>query len=108
MYLSPVIAEIIDDPIEDESIEILVRVPPDSDSNTKTGVESYVEEMDGSIEAELEFSTLQVALPQQAIEGLAEINGIESIETTGVLDIDLNGAGEDVIIPDASGDESGG
>ncbi|WP_181685380.1 hypothetical protein [Halorhabdus salina] len=91
MYVSPAVRSIRDEPLEGESVTLLVRAAGDVDE-----IRDRIEDADGTIEDSLEFETLAVAIPQTDVGAICELDGIESIETDRTLTIDADGAGEDV------------
>lgn len=91
MYVSPAVRSIREHPLEDESISLLVRAADDIDE-----LRERVEAAGGTVEDELEFETLAVSVQQTDVGTIAELAGIESIETDRTLTMDADGAGEDV------------
>ena len=73
MYVSPAVRSIREDPVAGESVTLLVEAADDADA-----LAAAIEEV-GTVEAELQFDTLRVA-----------------VETANTLVTDPDGAGEDV------------
>lgn len=95
MYVSPAVRSIVDDPLEDESITLLVEVADDYEP----GVESVAERIDalgGRVEDRRRFGTLVVSISQVDVEGVCELAGLAVVETDNAVTIDPDGAGEDV------------
>ena len=95
MYVSPAVRTIVDDPLEDESVTLLVEV----DDDYEPGVDSVakrVETLGGSVEDRCRFGTLVVSISQTAVGELCELDGLAVVETDNAVTIDPDGAGEDV------------
>ncbi|MDG5776086.1 hypothetical protein QA599_06515 [Haloarculaceae archaeon H-GB1-1] len=96
MYLSHPVRRIRDDPIEGESVTLLLDV--DEDATSLSAVASAVEEF-ATVDREREFGTLEVSLPQERVGDLCALDGIDAIETAATIEMDPDGAGEDVEFP---------
>lgn len=95
MYLSPAVRSIVDDPIEGESVTLLVEVDDEYDPGVDT-VADRIEDLGGTVEDRRRFGTLVVSIPQQLIAALCELDGLAVVETDNAVTIDSDGAGEDV------------
>lgn len=93
MYLSPVVRTIRDDPIEGEPVTLLLEVDDDASMDE---VAAAAETAGATFEAELEFRTLKVTVPQERVGEVCDVDGIAMIETAKTLELDPGGAGEDV------------
>ncbi|WP_415378952.1 hypothetical protein [Halosimplex sp. TS25] len=93
MYLSPAVRTIRDDPMEGEPVTLLLEV---ADEAAVEDVASAVREAGATVEEELEFRTLRVAVDQERVGAVCETGGIETVETSNTLGLDPDGAGEDV------------
>jgi len=97
MYVSPAVRTIRDDPIEGEPVSLLLEVVDDVPVDE---VATAVEELGGTVDAELEFRTLQVTVAHEQVGAVCETGGIEVVETANTLRADTDGAGEDVRFED--------
>jgi alkyl hydroperoxide reductase subunit AhpC len=88
---------ISDDPVAEESATLLLRLD-EADMETTT---ARVEDLGGEVDAELEFETLRVVLPEPAVTDLCELDGLESIETDATIQMGGGDAGEDVELNDS-------
>ncbi|MFB6150605.1 MAG: hypothetical protein ABEJ40_02240 [Haloarculaceae archaeon] len=93
MYVSPAVRSIRDDPIEGESVTLLLETDADTDPGA---VADAVEALDCTVEEELQFETLRVTVPHERVGDVCAVDGIATVETDGTLAIDAGGAGEDV------------
>ena len=93
MYLSPVVRTIRDDPVEGEPVTLLLEVEDDASIDE---VASTAETAGATFEEELEFRTLKVTVPQEGVGAVCDVDGIAMIETGNTLQLDPEGAGEDV------------
>ena len=92
MYLSHPVRRLRDDPVDGETVTLLVRAADDE------GVEALADRLAdvGSVEDRLRFATVKVTVPQEAVAAVCDLPGIEAIETANTLAMDAEGAGEDV------------
>ena len=95
MYVSPAVRTIADDPLEDESVTLLVEVDDDDEPGVDS-VAKRVETLGGSVEDRRRFGTLVVSISQTAVGELCELDGLAVVETDNAVTIDPDGAGEDV------------
>ena len=93
MYVSPVVRSIRDDPIAGESVSLLLEAADGTDVDE---VAEDVTDVGGTVEAELEFETLRVTVPQERVGDVCALDGIAVVETANTLGLDPGGAGEDV------------
>lgn len=82
MYLSHPVRRMRDDPLEAETVELRVE-PVDDDARAK--LSEYVRSLGGSVEQELQFGGVVVALDEANVSALCEFDGIERIETVDTL-----------------------
>ncbi|MFH5799159.1 hypothetical protein [Haladaptatus sp. CMAA 1911] len=94
-YLSHPVRAMRDDPMPEESAVLLLRL---GDADVETTA-ARVEDLGGEVDAELEFETLRVVLPEPAVVDLCELDGLESIETDATIQMGGD-AGEDVELND--------
>jgi hypothetical protein len=89
MYLSHPVRRVRDDPVEGESVTLLVRAADED------GVEDLAERLAdlGTVENRLRFATVKVTVPQPAVAAVCELPGIEAIETAKTLAMDAAGGG---------------
>ncbi|MCU4717952.1 hypothetical protein [Halapricum hydrolyticum] len=95
MYVSPAVRSIVDDPLEGESVTLLVEV----EDGYEPGVDAVaerIEDLGGSIEDRRRFGTLVVSISQSDVEQLCDLDGLAIVETDNAVTIDPDGAGEDV------------
>lgn len=92
-YVSHPVRHVRDDPVQGESIELVVRVADDDD---ETRVASALREVGGKSVEDRGLGAISVGVPQSAVADVCEIGGLEAVETSNTLAIDLGGAGEDV------------
>jgi uncharacterized glyoxalase superfamily protein PhnB len=92
MYVSPAVRPIRDDPVEGEQVTLLLETNADGD------VDAVAEEAAdlGTVESELPFETLAVTVPHERVADVCDLDGVAVVETANTLDIDSDGAGEDV------------
>ncbi|SEO27140.1 hypothetical protein SAMN04487948_101447 [Halogranum amylolyticum] len=82
MYLSHPVRRIREDPVADESVSLVVEL---RDDDRDDGLDSTVEELDGSVDRDLDFSAYLVTLPETAVDELCDLDGIERIETADTI-----------------------
>jgi len=95
MYVSPAVRSLVEDPLEGESITLLVEVADDYEPGVDA-VAEQVAELGGRVEDRRRFGTLVVSISQALVESLCELDGIGVVETDNAVAIDPDGAGEDV------------
>jgi len=101
MYVSRPVRAIRDDPIQGESITLVVTLADDADRDrVEERIEAVVAAAGGELAGELGFGTVGVTVPQTAVADLCSVDGIDAIETDATTLITLDGAGEDVEFPD--------
>lgn len=91
MYLSHPVRRIRDDPVEGETVTLRITAV-DEDA-----ADDLVDRLDdvGVVEERLRFGGIRMILPQQRVDDVCALEGIESIETGNTFTIDAD-AGEDV------------
>ena len=92
-YVSRPVRHLREDPIPDEDVELLLRTTDEADTDE---VAESIRNLGGEVVADRGFGALEIELGQEAVDSVCEIDGLEAIETTDTLTIDLDGAGEDV------------
>ena len=93
MYVSPAVRSMQDDPIEGETVQLLLE------AESEDGVEELaaaVAETPATVADRRRFGTLAVDVPQTAIGAVLALDGIDVVETNNAATIDADGAGEDV------------
>lgn len=111
MYLSHAVRTIRDDPMADESVELVVTLADEVDDADEsaagtTGREAFdsaVVDLGGEVVADLQFSAVRVRLPERAVADLCALDGIDRIETTATLSL----AGEETTEPVSGTDNRG-
>lgn len=93
MYVSPAVRTIRDDPIEGETVRLLVEA---ADGAALDDLAAALRKTGATVEAELEFRTLDVSVAHGDVPAVCDCEGIATVETANTLGIDPDGAGEDV------------
>lgn len=93
MYVSPAVRTIRDDPVEGESVTLLLEASDEGDADE---IAAAVESVGGTVDREREFETLEATVPHECVADVCAIDGIAVVETGNTLGIDPDGAGEDV------------
>lgn len=93
MYVSPAVRSMLDHPVADEAVTLVLGL---ADDGATGDVAEQVSECGGRVNRHLEFQSLAVSIEQDDIAELCEIDGVDSIETANTLSMTLDGAGEDV------------
>lgn len=94
MYVSRAVQSIREDPIPGEAVTLLVT--PADDTAIRPDLERVLDDCGGRLEGELDFGTLAVTVPQETVDAVCEVDGVETVETDATLSVTLDGAGEDV------------
>lgn len=97
MYVTPAVRSIRDDPVEGESVTLLVEAGDDTDTDALAETLADV----GTVEAELEFETFRVCVPHERVDEVCELAGIATVQTENALATGADGAGEDVRFDEA-------
>jgi diphthamide synthase (EF-2-diphthine--ammonia ligase) len=92
MYLSHPVRRMRDDPIQGETVSLVVT---GESEETVEELEEAIEAAGGSVEKRLQFGALEVTITQERIDDLCNVSGIESIETTNTVGVGGD-AGEDL------------
>lgn len=92
-YVSHPVRHVRDDPVAGETVDLLVGLDDDADQER---VAAALVDLDGAVVEDRGFDTLEVTVPQSAVADVCDLPGLDSVETTNTLAIDLDGAGEDV------------
>lgn len=92
-YVSHPVRHVRDDPVEDETIDLVVRVADDADPKQ---VATALQDAGGEDVEDRGFGALTVCVPQPAVADVCDLASLEAVETTNTLTMDLDGAGEDV------------
>ncbi|MFC7133178.1 MULTISPECIES: hypothetical protein [Salinibaculum] len=92
MYLSHPVRRIRDDPAEDETVTLRITAVDDDSAD------ALADRLDdiGVVEKRLRFAGIRMTLPQERVDDVCALDGIESIETGNTFTLDPDGAGEDV------------
>lgn len=91
-YLTHTVRRIREDPIEGEPVGLIVTASDDAD---RDAVEDALSEI-GEIDRRLEFGAVAVTVPQERVDEVCDLDGIDRVETDNTLEMDPTGAGEDV------------
>jgi len=92
MYLSHPVRRIREDPIEGEDVTLRVTAVDDERADALTERLTAV----GTVEERLRFGTLRVTVPQERLDEVCALEGIDAVETANTFTVDADGAGEDV------------
>lgn len=99
-YVTHPIRRVRDDPVEDETIDLLVRVEDEGADQDATADVDAVAEVLRELGAEgvddRGLGALTARVPQAAVGEICELDALASVETTDSLTIHPDGAGEDV------------
>lgn len=93
MYVSRPVRAIREDPAPGETVRLLLRVADGADPEA---VAAAAREAGATVEGDLGFGTLAVAADQADVGALCALDGLDAVETARTLEMDLDGAGEDV------------
>lgn len=93
MYVSPAVRTIREDPIEGEEVTLLVEA---ADEVSLSDLAERLEAAGATVEEELEFRTLRVAVAHEDVGAVCDCEGVAVVETANTLTMDPDGAGEDV------------
>lgn len=93
MYVSPAVRTIREDPVEGESVTLLLEAVDDA---ALDDIAAAVRAAGGSVERERQFETLQVVVPHERVGDVCKVEGVAVVETANTLGVDAGGAGEDV------------
>jgi protein involved in polysaccharide export with SLBB domain len=80
------------DPVDGDTATLVLTC---EDTATLETVRDAIEQAGGSVEAELQYHAFRVQIPEPAVSGLTDIDGLESIKTDNAVGIGGD-AGEDV------------
>jgi hypothetical protein len=92
VYLSHPVRRMCRDPLEDEEATLVLSCDDGADLDA---ISDAVERAGGTVDARLQYHTLRVTIPEQAVSRLPDIDGVESIKTDNAVGIGGD-AGEDV------------
>lgn len=93
-YVSRPVRHVSEHPEPGETITLLLRF--DDEVTSEDRLMRMVKALNGSVEAVLEFETIAVTVAQPDVSQVIRFEGLEAVETPDVLEIDPDGAGEDV------------
>lgn len=96
MDVSPAIRSLRENPIEGETVTLLLETATEGDiERLSEAITDF-----GTVDRELRFDTLAVTVPHERVGDVCRLPGIETVETANTLAIDPDGAGEDVRPPE--------
>jgi len=98
MHVSPAVRTLREDPIEGETVTLLVEVADDYDpeGDPVDAVASALRACGCEIQDRRRFGTLVVDAAQNRLADVCAVEGLALIETAAVGTVDADGAGEDV------------
>jgi hypothetical protein len=91
-YLTHPVRRLRDDPVEGETVRLLVT------AEDEDAVDELAERLGnlGTVEDRLRFGTVRVQVAQSDVAAVCDLGGVDRIETANTLELDPDGAGEDV------------
>lgn len=92
-YVSHPVRRVRDDPVEGETVDLLVRLADDADPER---VAAALRELGGESVEDRGLGALSATIPQPAVAAVCDLDALDAVETTNTLAMDLDGAGEDV------------
>lgn len=92
-YVSHPVRHVRDDPVEGETIDLVVRLADDADPER---VAAALRDAGGEDVEDRGLGAFVVRVPQPRVATVCDVDGLEAVETTNTLTIDPDGAGEDV------------
>jgi hypothetical protein len=84
MYVSRAVESIRADPIEGESVGLVLEPAPDADPET---VADAATDAGATVDRRLQFDDLAVTAPQTAVDELCAIDGLAAVQTTDAIAI---------------------
>lgn len=94
MYLSHPVRRMRDDPIDGESVVLIVTADSDDDAAIEDLAER-IEAVGGTVADRLQFGALRVETTEERVVRFCDLAGVESIETEHAIGIGGD-AGEDI------------
>jgi hypothetical protein len=92
MYISHPVRRLREDPVEGASVSLRVTAADSDDADTLAERLGAV----GTVEDRLRFGGIRVTVPQERLDDVCSLDGIEAVETANTFTLDADGAGEDV------------
>lgn len=83
MYVSHPVRRIRDDPIEGETVALVVTA--DADGADPETVRDRIEAVGGEVVAELPFGSLEVSAAQEDVDDVCEVSGLARVETANTI-----------------------
>ncbi|WP_324755794.1 hypothetical protein [Haloarcula montana] len=84
MYVSRAVESIRSDPIEGESIGLVLETAPDADPDA---VAAAAEAAGATVDRRLQFDDLAVTVPQLAVDDICAVDGLAAVQTTDAISI---------------------
>jgi hypothetical protein len=97
MYVSRAVQSIRADPIDGETVGLVLEPEDDTDPDA---VASAAEAAGATVERHLQFGDLEVTAPQPAVDEICGLDGLAAVQTTDAIGVHPDEAEEDVD-PDA-------
>lgn len=91
-YVSHPVRHVRDDPVEGETVDLLVR----TDDADVEQVADALRDLGARDVEDRGLGALSATVPQPAVAAVCDLDGLDAVETTNTLEMDLDGAGEDV------------
>ncbi|MDS0294370.1 hypothetical protein [Halogeometricum luteum] len=86
MYLSHPVRRMREDPLEGETAALVVEL----DGAERSDFEAALDDVDGTVERELQLGSLLVSVPEPNVDALCETDGLTRVETAGTLGLAID------------------
>ena len=93
MYVSRAVRSIRDDPIDGESVGLVLEPDDETDPDA---VAAAARAADATVKRRLQFGELEVRVPHQQVDDVCAIDGLAAVETTNAIGIHPDKAEEDI------------
>ena len=93
MYVSRAVKSIREDPVEGESVRLVLETKSDAEPDA---VAEAAEDVGGTVERELQFDDLEVSISHEGVDDICEIEGLSAIQTADAIGTHPDEAEEDI------------
>jgi hypothetical protein len=93
MYVSRAVESIRDDPVEGETVHLVLETADDADCDAVAGA---AEAAGATVERELQFEDLEVSIAQEQVDDVCSIAGLSAVQTADAIGTHPDEAEEDV------------
>jgi hypothetical protein len=104
MYVSRAVESIREDPIAGESVSLVLETAEDADL---AAVRAAAADAGATIERELQFEDLQVAVDQATVDAICAIDGLAAVQTADAIGTHPDESEEDLDLGDGALDDGG-